>query len=269
MFPSDPAFFDQETAALSPSFGLEPELLWGTTDGAFELRFTPFFRWDAHDDNRTHFDVREASALYLGEGWTLYAGIGKVLWGTTEARHLVDIINQTDAVEDIDTEDKLGQPMVNFTLERDWGAIDLFFLPFFRDRTFPDVEGRLRGPLPVLEDAVYERDDGFDDPDLAARWSYFTGSLDLAVSGFLGLSREPRLVPTTGPDDAIRLQPTYDEIDQISIDAQWTQGATLWKLEAMTRGGHDERIYAAVVGVEHTLFNLGPGAADLGLLAEY
>ncbi|MCG8467369.1 MAG: hypothetical protein MJB57_04065, partial [Gemmatimonadetes bacterium] len=93
--------------------------------------------------------------------------------------------------------------------------------------------------------------------------------LDLAVSGFLGLSREPRLVPTTGPDDAVRLQPTYDEIDQVSIDAQWTQGATLWKLEAMTRGGHDERIYAAVVGVEHTLFNLGPGAADLGLLAEY
>ena len=34
--------------------------------------------------------------------------------------------NQTDGVEDIDSEDKLGQPMVNLTLERDWGALDLY-----------------------------------------------------------------------------------------------------------------------------------------------
>ena len=36
----------------------------------------------------------------------------------------------------------------------------------------------------------------------------------------------------------------------------------------MTRGGHGGRFAAGVVGVEHTLFSVGPGAADLGLLAE-
>ena len=36
----------------------------------------------------------------------------------------------------------------------------------------------------------------------------------------------------------------------------------------MTRGGQGDRFAAAVVGLEHTLFSVGPGAADLGLLAE-
>lgn len=34
------------------------------------------------------------------------------------------------------------------------------------------------------------------------------------------------------------------------------------------RGGHGDRFAAGVLGVEHTLFSVGPGPADLGLLAE-
>ena len=50
---------------------------------------------------------------------------------------------------------------------------------------------------------------------------------------------------------------------------QWTRGAWLWKLEALTRGGHGDRFAAAVAGLEYTLFNTFPGRiADLGLLAE-
>ncbi len=268
VFPSSPAFPEQRDATVSPSFGLEPEFIWENTSGALQLRIKPFLRIDAHDASRTHFDLREASALYLGNsGWTLFAGVGKVFWGTTEAHHLVEIINQTDGVEDIDTEDKLGQPMINFTLEREWGAIDFFFLSYFRERTYPGDRGRLRGPLPVLDDAVYESDAERWHPDFAVRWSYFTGELDLAVSAFRGTSREPLLVPVT-IDGGFALQPRYDIIDQVSVDAQWTRGATLWKLEAMTRGGHGDRFVAAVAGVEHTLFGVGPGPADLGLLAE-
>jgi len=53
-------------------------------------------------------------------------------WGVTEFQHLVDIINQTDLVENIDTEDKLGQPMINLALINDWGTVDLFIMPYFR-----------------------------------------------------------------------------------------------------------------------------------------
>ena len=181
--------------------------------------------------------------------------------------HLVDIVNQTDGVEDIDGEDKLGQPMVNFTLERGWGALDLFLMPFFRERTFPGSEGRLRGLASVLDDAVYESDAGRWRPDFAARWSHSLGGIDLGVGGFYGTSREPYLLPTEDVD-GFALQPYYTIIDQFSVDAQYTRGATLWKLEAMMRGGHGDRFAAGVFGVEHTLFGVGPGAADLGLLAE-
>jgi hypothetical protein len=195
--------------------------------------------------------------LYLANDWTLFAGAGKVFWGKTEAHHLVDI----------DTEDKLGQPMINLTLERDWGAVDLFFLPYFRERTHPNEDARLRGAFPVLENAVYASGASRWHPDFAMRWSYFTNSLDLTVSAFRGTSREPFLVPVT-TQDGHALQAVHEIIDQVSIDTQWTAGATLWKLEALTRGGHGDRFLAAVAGVEHTLFGIGPGPADLGLLVE-
>ena len=267
IFPNDPLFAEQNDAVFSPSIGLAPEFIWWLDGPEVELRLTPMLRLDAHDASRTHFDLREASALWLRDGWTLMAGVGKVFWGTTESVHLVDIVNQTDGVEDIDGEDKLGQPMVNFTLEREWGALDLFVMPFFRERTFPGSEGRLRGLASVLDDAVYESDAGRWRPDFAARWSHSLGGIDLGVAGFYGTSREPYLLPTEVVDP-FALQPYYTIIDQFSVDAQYTRGATLWKLEAMTRGGHGDRFAAGVFGVEHTLFNVGPGAADLGLLAE-
>jgi hypothetical protein len=49
----------------------------------------------------------------------------------------VDIINQTDLVENIDGEDKLGQPMVHFSYFGDWGVVDFFLLPYLRERTYP------------------------------------------------------------------------------------------------------------------------------------
>jgi hypothetical protein len=266
IFPSRPAFTDQRGAAGSPSYGLEPELLWENGSGALRFRVRPFLRVDTHDAERTHYDIRELNALYLTDGWTLFVGVGKVYWGKAESYHLVDIVNQTDLVEGIDGEEKLGQPMITFTIERSWGAIDLLFLPYFRERTFPGERGRLRGPLPILDDAFYSSDAARWHPDFALRWTYFTGELDFGLSLFRGTSREPVLVPAL-VEDRFALRPRYDVIDQISIDAQWTRGATLWKLEAMTRGGHGDRFVATVAGIEHTFFDAVP-AADVGVLVE-
>jgi len=267
LFPRAPLFPDQRDAHVSPSFKLEPEvrLEWGRR--SWRLSATPFLRLDLQDDNRTRFDLRELGLLHLDDGWTLFAGVGKVFWGVTEARHLVDIINQTDAVEDIDNEDKLGQPMVNLTLEGSWGALDLFYLPLFRQRTFPGDRARLRGPLPITDDVTYESGAEQFHQDVAVRWSHTIGDFDAAVAFFRGTSREPRLLPIgQAPDLALR--PNYDVIDQTSLELQWTRETTLWKLEAMTRGGQGDRFVAFVGGVEYTLFQVFQGAADLGLLAE-
>ncbi len=267
LFPREPLFPDQLDAHVSPSLRLQPELSYEWSRGSWRLLATLFLRVDAHDDNRTHFDLRELGLLHFGDSWTLFAGIGKVFWGVTEARHLVDIINQTDLVEDIDLEDKLGQPMINLTLERSWGALDLFYLPLFRERTFVGDSARLRGPLPITDEASYQSSAKQFHQDWAVRWSHAIGEFDVAVAFFRGTSREPRLLPT-GEEPDLAFRPHYVVIDQTSLEAQWTKGAALWKLEALTWGGQGRRFLAVVGGVEYTLFQVFPDVADLGLLAE-
>lgn len=267
VFTNGPAFPGQGDFVASPSLILEPELVWENPRGTFQARAAPFLRLDAHDARRTHADVREAGIRLLADGWTLFAGVGKVFWGKAEAHHLVDIVNQTDLVERLDGEAKLGQPMLNATVERDWGGIDLFLLPYARERTFPDADGRLRGQLPVLDRADYEAASGRWHPDVAARWSYYAGEVDLAVSAFRGTSREPVFM-LEGDAGQQALRPYYALVNQLSVDAQWTRGATLWKVEALTRGGHGDRFAATVAGLEHTFFGVGQSPQDLGVLAE-
>ena len=271
-FPESPQFADQRANAVWPSVTLEPELVREWDGGQTLFVFRPFGRLDAYDDGRTHLDIREALLTRFGSTWSVSAGFGRAFWGVTEVNHLIDIINQTDAVEDLDGEDKLGQPMVTATVQRDWGAVDLYWMPAFRERTFHDSRGRLRGPLPVHDDAVFTSGAGEWHQDVALRWSHILGAVDVGVSGFRGTSREPRLSPVpVGADTdptAFRLQPIYDVIDQVSVDLQWTRDATLWKLEALTRGGHGDRFLAVAAGLEHTRYQLFGGASDLGLLAE-
>ena len=49
--------------------------------------------------------LREAHWLHDKGAWDLLIGVGKVFWGVTESRHLVDIVNQTDLVENPDQEE--------------------------------------------------------------------------------------------------------------------------------------------------------------------
>lgn len=268
VFPRGPLFPEQRNARLSPSFRLEPEFFYEWSGGRWRITVRPFLRLDPHDDARTHADLREAGLLYLGDGWTAFAGLGKVFWGVTEVSHLVDIVNQTDGVEDIDSEDKLGQPMVNLTIEGSWGAIDVLYLPLFRERTFPDGRARLRGLAPIEESASYESGAKRRHQDFAVRWTKFLGDFDLSMSYFRGTSREPRFLPIRRDGGRPVLRPRYDVINQLGLTLQWTRSRTLWKLEAITREGPDDRFVAATGGIEYTMYQLFSSNADLGLLAE-
>ena len=195
----------------------------GLSRRAFEYRWKKV-AGASGDDERTHADVRE---LYwrrtFGDTFDLFVGVRKVFWGVTETFHLVDIVNQTDAVEDIDEEDKLGQPMVHFALQRNWGRMDLIALTGFRERTFPGVEGRPRTPLPVDTDvALYESAAGNRQIDGAIRYSHFIGNWDLGAYLFHGTSREPRFLPDLAGE---RLVPIYDVIDQLGVDRRRFMGA--------------------------------------------
>ncbi len=267
-FPATPQFADQGQENVSPSLLVEPEARLEWASGTNRLTVRPFIRLDTHDENRTHVDLRACNWLHLGDRFSILLGLGKVYWGVTESRHLVDIINQTDVVEGIDGEDKLGQPMANLTYEASWGAVDLFYLPAFRERTFPDGGARLRGPAPIGGGASYESGAEAFHQDWAVRWSRTLGAFDVGLAHFSGTSREPRLLPEAYVS-GVRLRPRYDLIEQSSIDVQWTKDAWLWKLEAMRRSGAGERFGAFVAGFERTLSHVFPGAADLGLLVEW
>lgn len=137
LFAHDPLYPDQEKN--NASIALEPEF-YHAWDVDYSLIFIPFLRIDNSDSERTHFDIRELNILLLGNPWELRIGIGKVFWGVTEFVHLVDIINQTDLVEDIEGEDKLGQPMVHLSPLQQIGAYLISsYCRIFASAPFRDV----------------------------------------------------------------------------------------------------------------------------------
>lgn len=260
------ALLPEQNYASNFSLAAQPEYFHKWDNGKQSFTFVPFIRYDQHDSERSHADVRELTWLKAGQEYEWRLGVRKVFWGVTEAAHLVDIINQTDLVENPSGEEKLGQPMVNLALIRDWGTLDLFVLPGFRERTFPGAKGRLRAAIPVdTGRAQFESSAGRKHVDLAARWSRTLGDFDLGIAHFSGTSREPRLLTAT--DGA--LIPYYDLIEQTSLDLQATQGRWLWKLEAISRAGRGGRYTAMTGGLEYTVVGVLGTGTDLGLLAEY
>jgi len=260
------ARFDSQFDGLQPSLILQPEFTLLPENSDNQFNFIPFARLDSRDSRRTHFDVREAYWLHVSDEWELLAGVNRVFWGVAESRHLVDIINQTDLVEDLDGEDKLGQPMINLSTQQDWGAVSLFVMPWFRERTFPGKNGRLRFPLVTDGDPDYQSSDKQHRLDVALRYSHYIGEWDFGVSYFNGTGREPRFLLN---NNATRLVPFYDLIKQVGTDIQFTHEGWLWKFEGLWRAQHGDHFLATVGGFEYTLYQLAGSATDLGLLLEY
>jgi hypothetical protein len=266
-FWDDSAWAGQDDQALQGSVVATAEIRWYNEAGNQRASFIPFLRWDAIDVERSLADFREAYWAFEGDGYELLVGANTVFWGVTESVHLVDIINQADFAGDIDGEDKLGQPMVRLALQRDWGELSAYLLPYFRQRTFAGRDGRFRPPLPVDTDrAVYESAAGEKHVDLALRYSHYIGDIDIGLNAFSGTSREPRFVPAP---DGQSLLPVYDQVEQVGVDLQYTREAWLWKLEAIARDGATHSFAAAVGGFEYTFYQVTESAADIGLLVEY
>jgi len=254
------------------SVSVQPEWFHEWDNGKQSLSFVPFSRWDQHDEKRTHSDIRELSWLKVFDESELRVGVRKVFWGVAESQHLVDVINQTDLVESMDGEEKLGQPMINYALINDWGTVDFFVLPYFRERTFPSVNGRLRTPLHIdTDNAIYESSDKQNHVDYALRWSHSLGDWDIGLSHFNGTSRDPAISTTATLDNngALSLRPIYYLMQQTGLDLQATKAAWLWKLEAINRRIKGESYIAATAGFEYTFYSIFESASDIGLVMEY
>ena len=258
---------DGQSNGVKPSVLLQPEFYWNSDDGQQRVSIVGFARWDSVDSERSHADLREAYWGIDGSDWDLTAGVSKVFWGVTESRHLVDVINQTDLVEGIDEESKLGQPLVNFNLQRDYGRFGIYVMPYFRERTFPGIDGRFHSGLIVdTDNPIYESSDEENHVDYALRYSHYIGDVDIGLHAFKGTSREARFLLAPEGD---RLLPIYDQMTQFGVDVQYTAEAWLWKLEAVSRNTRVDSFMAAVGGFEYTFYGVKDSSADIGVLVEY
>jgi hypothetical protein len=155
-FPESPAY-DGQLEYFQPSIYFSGEGRWISKDRKKRLRFEPFLRLDVQDDERSHFDIRELNYSQRFSDFDLLIGNAQIFWGVAESRNVVDVINQFDEVENSDETDKLGQPLIRFGKFTDIGRFEVYYLPYFRERTFPSGDGRQRGPLTVdLDNAEYD-----------------------------------------------------------------------------------------------------------------
>ncbi len=249
-----------------PSLSAQPEFGATWDDGNQKLKAIAFFRLD-RDENRTHADLRELYYLKSKNRWTASIGFKKLYWGVIESNHLVDIINQTDAVESFDGEKKLGQPMLQFTyITKKMGTIDAIYMPYHRKRAFNGEHGRLRfGTVLDKDDLSYESDAEEWHQNFALRWKHYVGIVDIGLSHFYGNGREPLFeVDQTGNINAF-----YPIINQSGLDLQITHSAFLWKLESIYRHAKAQDFFAAAAGVEYTFSNIDHNGLDIGLLVEY
>lgn len=274
-FLQSPQFAEQFDGFSVSGYAL-PEFYTDWNDRRDSLIFEPFVRVDQQDSERTHADIRELVWRHAADDWEFKLGLSTVFWGVTESQHLVDVINQTDAVENLDGEDKLGQPMAMLRLIRDWGTLDAYLLPGFRERTFPGPKGRFSGIRIDTDDSVYESSAEQLHTDLALRWSQVFGDWDVGLSYFRGTSREPRLLlsperlnQNQAIDAPFQFRPLYEQIDQIGIDIQATLGAWLWKFEGIHRSGQGRDFFASTFGFEYSFYSVFGGDADIGVLVEY
>lgn len=274
------------------SLSLQAEVYKAWDDETQSITFKPFYRHDEMDDERSHGDVRELIWHKVADEYELKVGVGKVFWGVTESAHLVDIVNQTDGLESLDGEEKLGQPMVQLLLERDWGNLDLFVLPFHREREFAGPDARLSSGTEFAS-AIYESDDEENNIDLAARFSSYIDEFEYAVSFFYGNSREP-VVGGFSPDglNFTKAQAYYPLISQLGLEFQYLNEGWAWKFEGvhkegfpavdLTLGGNavlqtplglslggEESYFATAAGFEYTQVGIFETRIDLGWVVEH
>ena len=246
----------------------EPQFELKSEDGVHDAVLHPFYRLDPNDEKRSHADLREGAYKLAVGKFQASVGAGIFTWGVLESYKPTDVMNQTDFVEATDGSAKLGQPYASVGWVGDSAALRLYYLPYFRERTFQGLRGRPRFSVPIdTDDPIFANRNERWQPSGAARFTLNLGDFDLGAGLFTGLSREPRFVGelTTG-----QISPRYDVMQQGSLDASWTLGALVFKAEGFARlWGERLHFFAGGGGgADYTFFKVA-GDADLSLAAEF
>ena len=122
--------------------------------------------------------------------------------------------------------------MLALSLYKEIGDINLYIMPYFRERIFPGNKGRPRYAVEIDKDSVtFESSEKEKRIDLAIRFSKVIDDFDIGISHFRGNARDPELNVN---QSTLKLNPYYPILSQTSIDIQATKESWLYKLEALT-----------------------------------
>lgn len=247
---------------------MKPGLL--AEHGAYQFLLEP--RLTTGNSGAGRADLTEAHISVRGETVDILLGNSVEFWGTVESYNPVDILNSYDYTRGLTRGQKRGAPMLKLSTPLGPGQIDAFLLPRFVENDYPGVASRLRTAFLMANDtASYSGGAKRDEIGHALRWSGYVGDLDMGLSHFAGIGREPRMLAQADG----RLRPDYSRITQTGFDLQYLLGDTAFKGEFIHRTGQYDRhgimksYRAAVVGLEHNIYDVAASGYDLVLLAEF
>lgn len=134
---------------------------------------------DNEDAGRSRGEARQAY-VRLGQSFgDVFIGHRQTFWGKAESRNVVDLINQRDAAANLGNEAKLGAPSVSLEAYLEQGDLALWYLPHFRPQTVNDPDSHPATGLGYRGER-YQRRDGENADDLAARFAGYIGAWDYA-----------------------------------------------------------------------------------------
>lgn len=217
------------------------------------------------DDPRRGFRWDELYLQLNAGRFEVKAGFLQEHWGVLETRQLVDLVNTYDNLDGLIPEKKLPQRAAKLGARLGVGQLDLYhFLSDFEPLRFYAVPARF---TPYRVEPMPEYIEGADPsrPGQAARYWVAGDDLDIGISFFRGIDRQPRFRQT-----ATGWAAQYAQVRQLGVDATWVTHRTTLKLEALrTRSANREANgWRRSVGVEYA-FPRALGISDLSLVAEY
>ena len=215
-----------------------------------------------------YIDPKVAKLTWQSGSWQVDVGYDLVFWGVAEGRNLVNIINQRDQIRDSLGDQGLGQSMVALRYFGASTTVEAFVLPRFEELSFGE-EGRPWSlGFPVREEAAtFESANGAAHVDFALRFSGLVGNVEFAPFVFDGTLREPQFVFDAATNS---LSPHYRQGRVFGVEAQYTSGAFLYKLEAThTNPDTSSDYWAAIAGVEYAVASLFGRPWETAFFAEY
>lgn len=227
---------DGESLTEDYGLGLAGRFEADRRQGRFRAHVRLFGRADAFDSGR--------DAAFVEQAWIEYrrgrcrGRAGAEMWNVsaTEAFHPADVLNSRNLDSDLESFEKLGEPVLGVRCRVPAGELSVSYLPVHVDPKFPSRRSRLSLAPPGwrVEDALWvDRDGGVDGDDFSHQWSVglqqSRGPVDFDVHVVRHSDRSQPVVLADAGRQSV--QPVFLPVTQVGGTVQAVLSSWVLKLE--------------------------------------